>query len=157
MPLSYKHVAKGRTRPSGSVKAPADETHPMRLETMRPDPKWKAADHREEVRTVAAVGDSVTFLVWGDDGCSDCQRVLPRFGALLEAAGVSRDRVITYPVERLPEGRKRGPRVDEFGIERIPTIVVARDYEEVVRFVEDEELSVEAFIAKGLGALEPSV
>ena len=128
----------------------------MRLETMTPDPEWEAADHREAVRTVAAVGTSVTFLVWGDDGCGDCQRVLPGFGALLAAADVPPDRVVHYPVERLPEGRKRGPRVDEYGIERIPTIVVERDGEEVVRFVEDEDLGVEAFIAEGLRALEPS-
>ena len=40
---------------------------------------------RETIETLASLGEEYVFLVWGDDGCGDCQALLPAFGAALEA------------------------------------------------------------------------
>ena len=128
----------------------------MTLETMTPDPSWDAGAHPDVVETFSALGEEYVFLVWGDDGCVDCQERLPAFGAALSAASIPDDRVVQYPVERLPEGEKRGPKVEEYGIERIPTVVVERDGEEVARFVEEADLPIPEFLARRLEELEAS-
>lgn len=128
----------------------------MSLTTLEPDPDWDPEDHEAAVETLTALGEDDRFLVWGDDGCGDCQALLPGFGAALAAAGIPADRVVEYAVERLPEGRKRGPRVEDYGIERIPTVVLERDGEEVLRFVEDEGMPVAEYVAERLREIETS-
>lgn len=126
------------------------------METLTPAADWDPADHPDAIATLTDLGDEFVFRVWGDDGCGDCQALLPDFGAALEAAGVPEDRVVQYAVERLPEGEKRGPKVPEYEIERIPTVVVHRDGEEVTRFVEDEGMPIAAFLAERLREIEAS-
>lgn len=123
---------------------------------MTPDPSWDSGAHPDVVETFATLGEEYVFLVWGDDGCGDCQERLPAFGAAIEAASIPDARVIQYEVERLPEGRKRGPKVEEYGVERIPTVVVERDGEEVARFVEEEEEPIPEFLADRLREIEAS-
>ena len=124
------------------------------LRTMEPDPDWDPDDHADAVEHLAGLDDAYRFLVWGDDGCGDCQERLPAFGAAIEAAGIAAGRVEHYPVERLPEGVKRGPKVPEYRIERIPTVVVERDGEELTRFVEEEDSPIPEFLVERLRALE---
>lgn len=126
------------------------------LRTMEPDPDWEPVEHRDVVEYLAGLDDSYRFLVWGDDGCGDCQERLPAFGAAVAAAGIDEDRVVHYPVERLPEGVKRGPKVPEYRIERIPTVVVERDGEELLRFVEEEDRPIPAFLVDRLRAIGAS-
>ncbi len=126
----------------------------MTLRTLVPADGWDPADHASAVETLAALEESYVFRVWCDDGCSDCRALLPAFGAALEAAGVADDRVVQHPTERLPEGRKRGPAVEAYDIERIPTVVVERDGEEVARFVEDEGEPIAEHLAGELAALD---
>lgn len=126
----------------------------MKLKTMEPNPAWDPEAHAETVETLAAWRDEVTFRVWGDDGCKDCRSQLPDFGAALEAADVPDERVIHYAVERIPDGTKEGPKVDEYGIGLIPTVVVERDGEEVARFVEEESVPIAEYLAQKLGELE---
>ena len=121
---------------------------------MTPDPDWNPDAHREAVQTLADLGDEFTFLVWGDDGCGDCQERLPPFAAAIDAAGIRDERVTQYAVERVPDGTKRGPRVEEYDIGLIPTVVVERDGEEVARFVEEEALPIAEFLAERLDELE---
>lgn len=120
----------------------------MTLETMEPDPDWDPEEHGEAVELLASLDGDYRFLVWGDDGCVDCQELLPAFGAALEAAGVPDDRVERYPVERLPGGRKRGPKVPEYAIQRIPTVIVEREGEELLRFVEAATLPIPEYIVE---------
>ena len=126
----------------------------MTLTTMKPDPAWDANAHRETVAVLAEWADVATFRVWGDDGCKDCRSQLPAFAAALDAAGVPEDRIVQYAVERLPEGKKRGPMVEEYGIERIPTVVVERDGEEIERFVELEPVPIAVYLADRLAERE---
>jgi hypothetical protein len=126
----------------------------MELSTMEPNPVWSAGAYEETVDTLAEWGQVVTFRVWGDDGCKDCRSQLPDFAAALAAADVPDEHVVQYEVERLPDGGKRGPQVEEYGIERIPTVVVERGGEEIARFVEAEPVPIAVFLAEQLGSLE---
>lgn len=126
----------------------------MALSTMEPNPVWNADAHEETVTILSEWTDSATFLVWGDDGCKDCRGQLPDFAAALDAAGVPDERIVHYEVERLADGGKRGPRVAEYGIELIPTVVVERDGTEVARFVESAPVSIAESIADQLAERE---
>ncbi len=120
-----------------------------RLETMRPNPAWSADAYEDTVEALSEAG--LVFRVWGGDWCGDCRGQLPDFGAALDAAGVPDDRVHHYPVEKAADGSKTGPRVDEYGIELIPTVVVERDGEAVARFVEEERVPIAVYLADRLG------
>jgi thiol-disulfide isomerase/thioredoxin len=97
------------------------------------------------------LGDAgLTFRVWGGDWCGDCRAQLPAFAAALAAAGVPADRVHEYPVEKAADGSKTGPAVEAYGVDRIPTVVVERDGEEVARFVEAADEPVAAYLAARL-------
>jgi thiol-disulfide isomerase/thioredoxin len=125
----------------------ADAT-PERLETMRPNPAWSADAYEDTVEALSA--DGLVFRIWGGDWCGDCRGQLPDFGAALDAAGVPDDRIHHYPVEKEADGSKTGPRVDEYGIELIPTVVVERDGDEVARFVEEENVPIAVYLADRL-------
>ena len=116
------------------------------LKTMQPNPAWSADAYEDAVETLSE--DGLVFHVWGGDWCGDCRGQLPDFGAALDAAGVSEDRVHHYPVEKAADGSKTGPRVEEYGIELIPTVVVERDDEEVGRYVEDERAPIAVYLAE---------
>ncbi|WP_435064919.1 thioredoxin family protein [Halobaculum sp. EA56] len=116
------------------------------LATMEPD---DAADVDPDV--AAALGaDGLTYKVWGGDWCPDCTGQLPGFAAALEAAGVPADRVEQYPVEKV-DGEKEGPGMDEYGVTRIPTVIVFADGEEVARFVESADTDIATYLARELG------
>ncbi|KTG30776.1 thioredoxin family protein [Haloferax profundi] len=118
------------------------------LETMQPNPAWDADSYADAVEALGA--DDYTFKVWGGDWCGDCRRQLPDFAAALDAAGVDDGRIEHYPVEKADDGSKVGPRVDEYDIELIPTVVVEKDGEEVARFVEEESVPIAVFLADRL-------
>ncbi|MFB6092672.1 MAG: thioredoxin family protein [Haloquadratum sp.] len=119
-----------------------------RLETMEPNPTWDADAHADAVAALSE--DGLVFRVWGGDWCGDCRGQLPDFGAALDAAGVPDERTHHYPVEKEADGSKTGPLVDEYEIERIPTVVVERDGEEVARYVENEPISIADYLAERL-------
>jgi len=109
----------------------------MTLETMRPNPTWDSASYEDTVDTLTAHRDDLTYLIWGGDWCKDCRALLPDFGAALEAAEIPDERIEDIALDT----DKQGPKVDEYEIEYIPTIVVeADDGTEVARFVESEPL-----------------
>ncbi|MFB6168942.1 MAG: thioredoxin domain-containing protein [Haloferacaceae archaeon] len=117
------------------------------LETMRPPAE---ADEFDD-DTLAALGaDGLVYRVWGGDWCGDCRRQLPEFAAALAAAGVSEDRIVEYPVETEADGSKAGEKVEAYGVELIPTVVVERDGEEVARFVEEADEPIATHLAARL-------
>ncbi|WP_224449694.1 TlpA family protein disulfide reductase [Haloprofundus salilacus] len=124
----------------------------MELNTMEPNPTWSPAGYED---AVAALGqDGLTFKVWGGDWCKDCRHQLPDFAAALREAGVPEERIKEFPVEKNDDGSKRGPQVEEYGIELIPTIVVEKDGEEVARYVEDEPVPATAYLGERLEEVE---
>ncbi|MFT4885256.1 MAG: thioredoxin 1 [Natronomonas sp.] len=122
----------------------------MELETMRPNPVWDADSYEDAVDVFEALADDIVVKVWGGDWCKDCRSQLPDFGAALEAAGV--ENVEHYPVEKEDDGSKTGPKVDEYDIELIPTVVVedADTGEELARFVEEENAPIAIYLAEQL-------
>lgn len=122
----------------------------MKLETMEPNPVWTEAAYADAVDVLGALRDDVTYKVWGGDWCIDCRSQLPDFAAALEAAGVPDSRIEQYPVEKEEDGSKTGPKVDEYGVELIPTVVVERGDEEVARFVEEEPVPIAVYLAREL-------
>ena len=120
----------------------------MELETMQPSVDFEPAGYEQ---SIAALGsEEYDFHVWGGDWCIDCQEQLPDFGAALESAGVDNQNVHHYPVEKAEDGSKTGPGVEEYGIEYIPTVVVEKDGDELVRFVESEDVPIAAYLGKEL-------
>jgi len=125
----------------------------MALDVMQPTPTWNAEAHAETVAVFEAVaGDpDVSITLWCRDNCPDCRRELPDFAAALEAAEVPDDRVRQIAVD----DDNAGPLTDEYGVERIPTIVVERDGAELARFVEEAALPAATHLANELeGALD---
>ncbi|MFC6717468.1 thioredoxin domain-containing protein [Natrialbaceae archaeon GCM10025810] len=126
----------------------------MSLETMRPNPTWDAASYEDAVDVLEAHNDELVYKVWGGDWCKDCRALLPDFGAALEAAEVPEERIEEYALDE----DKQGPGVEAYDIEYIPTIVVERatagadgdESEEVVRFVEQENLPPAIWLAQRL-------
>lgn len=106
----------------------------MPLDSMTPNPVWVADAYAETVAVLEAYSDEVTYNVWGGDWCKDTTAQLPDFAAALEAAGVPDGRIEVHVVDE----DKRGPGVETYEIERIPTVVLERDGEELSRFVERE-------------------
>ncbi|MFC7142655.1 TlpA family protein disulfide reductase [Halosimplex aquaticum] len=129
----------------------------MSLETMEPNPVWTEEAYADTVDVLAALRDEVTYKVWGGDWCIDCRSQLPDFGAALDAAGVPDDRIEEYAVEKEDDGSKTGPKVEEYDVEYIPTVVVERDGEEVARFVEEEAVPIAVYLGRELEALANSV
>ena len=120
----------------------------MELETMQPSVDFEPAGYEQ---SIAALGsEEYDFHVWGGDWCIDCQQQLPDFGAALESAGVDNQNVHHYPVEKAADGSKTGPGVEEYDIEYIPPVVVEQDGEELVRFVESEDVPIAAYLGKEL-------
>ncbi|SFR71520.1 Thiol-disulfide isomerase or thioredoxin [Halogeometricum rufum] len=118
------------------------------LDTMQPNPAWDAASYEDAVDALAE--DGLVFKVWGGDWCKDCRTQLPDFAAALRAAEVPEENVEHYPVEKADDGSKVGPLVEEYDVERIPTVVVEREGKEVARFVEEERVSVAVYLARRL-------
>jgi thiol-disulfide isomerase/thioredoxin len=118
----------------------------MTLETLEPNPVWMADAYADTVATLEAYNTAVIYKVWGGDWCKDCRAQLPDFGAALEAASVPESHIEHYPVDE----DKEGPGVEEYDIEYIPTVVVERNGEEIVRFVEEEPEPIAVWIADRL-------
>ncbi|SEH11036.1 Thiol-disulfide isomerase or thioredoxin [Natronorubrum sediminis] len=118
----------------------------MSLETLRPNPTWDEASYQEAVDTLAA-HDDLVYKVWGGDWCKDCRKLLPNLGAALEAADVPEAQIEEYALGE----DKQGEGVEEYDIEYIPTVVVeTTDGEEVIRFVESEDLPPAVWLATQL-------
>ena len=118
------------------------------LETMKPNPVWDANSWSDAV--AAFSDDTLIIRVWGGDWCDDCRRQLPDFAAAINAADIPNKRVHEYSVEKNADGEKYGPSVKEYGINRIPTVVIEREDEEVARFVETESVPIAVFLAEQL-------
>ncbi|WP_435177709.1 thioredoxin family protein [Halorussus sp. AFM4] len=116
------------------------------METTEPNPSWDADANSEAVDAIEAAVGEVTYRVWGADWCGDCHDVLPDFFAALEAAGVPNDEITVYEVDE----NKDGEGVEEYDVTLIPTVVVERDGEEIVRFEESEDRPAAQYVGERL-------
>jgi len=122
---------------------------------MQPTPTWDAEAHADTVAAFAALADDpeASITLWCRDNCPDCRRELPDFAAALAAAEFPDDRLRQVVVD----DDNDGPLTEAYGVERIPTVVVERDGDELARFVEEEPLPAAPYLAAELreaGAVE---
>ncbi|WP_128225482.1 thioredoxin family protein [Halobacteriaceae bacterium SHR40] len=119
----------------------------MSLETLEPNPVWVADAYTDTIETLDIYSDQVVYRIWGGDWCKDCRAQLPDFGAALDAANIPDDRIHEYALDE----NKEGPGVEEYGIEKIPTVIVEDDDgEEIARFVEEESMPIALYLAEKL-------
>ena len=122
---------------------------------MVPNSIWNASDHTETINTLSKLDDTFKFKIWCDDGCKDCRAQMPDFAAALSAANIHSSCVEQYSVERLPTGKKKGPLVGEYGVTRIPTIIIERESkqnpirapDEIARYVELEDIPAADYLS----------
>lgn len=115
----------------------------MALTTLEPNPAWASGAYEETVDILEAHDDFV-YKIWGGDWCPDCRSQLPDFGAALDAADVPEANIEQYELDK----NKQGPGVEKYDIDLIPTVVVEREGEEVVRFVESESVPIAVYLAQ---------
>lgn len=86
------------------------------------------------ITTIASRADKVTILLVLGTWCRDSKRELPRFLAIVKAAGVPESAVTMVGVDRT----KRDPEglTETWRITRVPTFVVFRSGQEIGRVVE---------------------
>ena len=126
----------------------------MTLETMAPPAEWDASGQEDAIDTFRTLREDLTIKVWGGDWCKDCRATLPEFAGALAAAGIDPSSVEHHAVEKASDGSKRGPKVDAFDIERIPTIVIERAGVERARFVEEASVPPAVHLAAQLTSAE---
>jgi len=115
----------------------------MTLETMEPNPVWVEDAYAATIGVFEAHREDLVFKIWGGDWCKDCRAQLPDFGAALDAADVPEENVVHHELDR----DKRGPGLEEYGIEYIPTVVVEHEGREIARFVEEEPVPIAVHLA----------
>ena len=116
----------------------------MSLETLKPNPAWVADAYAETIDILEAHSHEITYKIWCGDWCTDCRAALPDFGAALEEADIPSSRVIEHPLDE----DKQGEGVDEYDIDRIPTVVAERNGDELARFVEEEGMPIAVYLAE---------
>jgi len=116
------------------------------MESTEPNPTWDPVAHSETVQALESAVGEVTYHVWGADWCGDCRSALPDFFAALAAAGIPDREIEVHEVDQ----QKDGELVEEYDVTLIPTIVVERDGEEIVRFEESEDRPAAEYVADAL-------
>jgi thiol-disulfide isomerase/thioredoxin len=103
------------------------------------------------IATIKAGAQDVTVLLIMATWCPDSKRELPRYFAIMDAAGVADSTLTMVGVDRT---KKDGEGLTEkWSITRVPTFVFFRKGQEIGRFVERVAAgsTLEAEIAKVLG------
>ncbi len=100
-------------------------------------PNLKRANEISEVAT----DNGVDFIIFAGSWCSDSETELPKIYKLITGAGIFPDKIILYGVDRQkdePSGIAK-----EYKIEKVPTLVLEVEGEEIGRIVETPKLSWE--------------
>jgi thioredoxin 1 len=118
----------------------------MSLQTMEPNPVWAADAYADTVAVLERHRHDLVYRVWGGDWCKDCRAQLPDFGAALVEADVPEEQIEHHELDQ----DKRGPGVEEYDVEFVPTVVVERadTGEEIARFVEEEPVPIAVYLAE---------
>ncbi len=105
--------------------------------------------------TIKANAKDVTVLLILGTWCGDSKRDVPRYFAVMDAAGIADHTLTAVGVDRTKKDTEG--LTDKWGITRVPTFVFFRQGQEVGRVVERVPAgsTLEAEIAKILGKTQP--
>jgi len=104
----------------------------------------------EFVEMIRQTNSGVQVLVFLGTWCGDSKREVPRFLRIVDAAGISMDRISLYALDRnkaSPEGVEA-----RYGIERVPTFIFLKKESEIGRIVETPRTTLEGDILTILAA-----
>ena len=102
--------------------------------------KWYAENLKGYTPNAAAVAglkknaDSIQLLVFMGTWCEDSHFIIPKFFALTDAAGFSRDRITLVGVDR--QKKTLGHLTEALNILNVPTIIVLQNGKEAGRVIE---------------------
>lgn len=84
----------------------------------------------------------VVFGSW----CDDSQRELPHLYKVLREAGMPMGKVALYGLDRAKKGRDMEDKI--FRVEKVPTIILFKNHQEIGRIVETPKISLENDLAE---------
>lgn len=88
-----------------------------------------------------ATDNGVDFLIFAGSWCEDTERELPKIYKLITGAGIFPDKILLYGVDRQKD--ESSGTAKEYKIEKVPTLVLEVEGEEIGRIVENPKLSWE--------------
>jgi hypothetical protein len=88
----------------------------------------------ETVAILKAKGSALRFVVFGGTWCDDTQNLLPKFFALMDAAGIGNDQLTIIAVDRKKKSINHLP--EDMHLTNTPTFIVLKHDTEVGRVVE---------------------
>lgn len=93
------------------------------------------------VGQIRAAKDNYSFVVFAGEWCGDTRNLLPKFYKTADLAGIPRDKITLYFLNR----RKKSPEKIErnYNIDAIPAFVLIKDGKEAGRIVEEADGSIE--------------
>lgn len=80
--------------------------------------------------------------------CGDSQEQVPRLYKILDAIGISEDRITLICVDRKKQCDEGGDLVKQIVVEKVPTIVIYRGDKELGRIIETPTLTIEEDLLK---------
>jgi hypothetical protein len=107
-----------------------------------------------DVRSIAALPGPAVLEVYFGSWCSDSRREIPRLLAILEAAGPLPLKTRFYGIDRAKKEPAR--LVARIDLERVPTLVIRVEGEEIGRIVERPQTTLEHDLALIIGRIPPS-
>lgn len=100
-------------------------------------PNLKRANEISDIAT----NNAVDFVIFAGSWCSDSETELPKLYKLITGAGIFPDKILLYGVDRQkvePSGTAK-----YYKIEKVPTLVLEVDGEEIGKIIESPKLSWE--------------
>lgn len=142
--LSFINSSNAQNQFETLVEKPGEKTFKgiISREVLQADTSFKWYGENEKAYTpnklaldaLKQYGDSVQLLVFMGTWCEDSHFIIPKFYKLLDASGMSKDRVTLIGVDRNKQTLSH--LADALNIKNVPTIMVMKDGKELGRVVE---------------------
>jgi thiol-disulfide isomerase/thioredoxin len=78
--------------------------------------------------------NNINFILVAGNWCSDSEREIPKFFKLIQEANINMDKIILYGVDR--EKKEPTGETIQYNIEKVPTLIILKNSEEIGRIVE---------------------
>lgn len=90
--------------------------------------------NQDALQSFRANKDSINIIAFGGTWCGDTKYVLPKFLGLMDAAGVSQNRITLIGVDR--DKKTIHYLAEAFNVTLVPTIIIMKNGKEIGRVVE---------------------